>query len=295
MNKDYQNNHSQIINYPINYDLFPKMKDLKFLEFTLNKNEFLLIPKGWYHWVISEPFTFALSFEIKNLKLNNSELCNNYLKQIPYLGKGKKNNFDYKNFINENKNKKFRILFSETNDCSPVHKNDTNKYWKEDFLENAYNETKTKDYFTYIGQNEIINDNVKLQTSISKYINIDEENINYKPVFWANLNKQIHSGLHNDGNSKILYVLEGTKKVLLLPNTISIPYFEMFPRVKEITNDIEDINTSNNFENELVNFYKNKNTIDKAYKILYCTIIITIITIIIIIIYFNTQTLVPSA
>ena len=79
------NSHSPIIDYPINYDLFPKMKDVKFMEFTLNENEFLLIPFYWLHMVVTEPFTFALFFEISKMKRDESSILHNNFKNNIFL------------------------------------------------------------------------------------------------------------------------------------------------------------------------------------------------------------------
>ena len=53
--------------------------------------------------------------------------------------------------------------------------------------------------------------------SINNYLNMDIKYIKYNTFVWLSLDKQIQSGMHNDTDSKILYVLEGKKKVLLLP------------------------------------------------------------------------------
>ena len=211
-------NHSKIIDYPIDYDLYPNMKNIKFIEFNINKNDYLLIPNGWIHWVISDPYTFAISFEINNFNKNDSILFSKYENNEPHFDKSKDNNFDYNLFMMNNINKKFKILYSQTDDCSPVVKNNTIKYFKEDTMENAIIEANNKNYYLFIGQNSIsncTNNSIKL---INDYIhNLDETNINYETHLWFSLHKKIHSGMHYDERSKILYVLEGRKKVFLLP------------------------------------------------------------------------------
>ena len=34
-------NHSEILDYPINFNLYPKMKNINFIEIDLNKNEWV--------------------------------------------------------------------------------------------------------------------------------------------------------------------------------------------------------------------------------------------------------------
>ena len=35
------------------------------------------------------------------------------------------------------------------------------------------------------------------------------------PTLWINLDKRVNSGLHYDGTNRVLYVVEGSKKVIL--------------------------------------------------------------------------------
>ena len=69
-----QENHSEIIDYPIDINKFPNAKNYKFIEIELKKNECLLIPSLWVHWVFTDPYSYALSFK----------LINCYKKEDPY-------------------------------------------------------------------------------------------------------------------------------------------------------------------------------------------------------------------
>ena len=252
--------HSEIIDFPINYDLFPKMKNIKFMEFTLNENEFLLIPNNWLHMVVTEPFTFALSFEIYKLYGDESSiLVKNLMNQLPYKSYGKNTNFDYKSFISDHKDGKFRVLFSENSDLSPVVKNNTIKYFKIATLEEAYLEAKDKKYCAYVGQQDIDkNFNYNNIQFISKYINnIQETDIHYQTRVWLSLNKSLNSGLHMDSNSKILYVLKGKKTVYLLsPDNIENVYIKSFYTPDILPNNNEYNSISNNLERNMTKYYK---------------------------------------
>jgi len=300
-------NHSEILDYPINFNLYPKMKNINFIEIDLNKNEYLFIPSNWIHWVITEPETIAISFEIRNMKDNNTILCNKFKDNDYYIGKGLDTEFNYKNFMLDNKNKTFKILFSEIDDCSPVIKNNNNKYFKETTLEKAYLESNKKNYYTYVGANDADRNN--LIKSINNYINILEEDIFYYKYLWLTLDKKIHSGMHFDSDNKILYVLEGRKKILLLPpSNLNNIYLKNFNLANLITDDnnlseydssgnnifLKDFNLTNysiTDDNNLSEDYSSKNNIkneskEKFNKYFYGIIIIIIILILIILWYY---------
>ena len=42
-------NHSQIVDYPIDFTLYPDAEDVKFIEIDLVENEYLFIPKLGIH------------------------------------------------------------------------------------------------------------------------------------------------------------------------------------------------------------------------------------------------------
>lgn len=289
-------NHSEIVDYPINFNLYPKMKNINFIEIDLNKNEYLFIPSNWIHWVITEPKTIAISFEIQKMNDNNTILFNKYKNNLYYVGKGLNTEFNYDSFMLDNKNKTFKILFSEFDDCSPVIKNNNNnKYFKKTTLERGYLESNKKNYYTYLGAGDA--NKINVIKSINNYIDILEKDIFYSKFLWLSLDKKIHSGMHFDTDNKILYVLEGKKKILLLPPyNINNVYLKDFNLANLITDDNNlseyDSNENNIFLKDLTNYsitdnnnlledYGSKNNIKNESNTYFYGIIIIIIILII--------------
>jgi hypothetical protein len=121
-----QPNHSKITNFPIDYELYPKTKDVEFIEIDLYKNDYLFIPEGWIHWVISDPYTSAISYTIANIFDENTKLFNHLKNLEYYIGKGDPNiNFDTNTYLNNNINNKFTVIFSDTYEVCPVNKNNS--------------------------------------------------------------------------------------------------------------------------------------------------------------------------
>ena len=142
-----QENHSEIIDYPIDINKFPNAKNYKFIEIELKKNECLLIPSLWVHWVFTDPYSYALSFKLINCYkkgLNNDDDLYKHLKEYkPFKFNGKKYDFNMENFLRKTINTQFRVLFSETNDLSPVIKNNSIKYHKNLTIKESLEETNT--------------------------------------------------------------------------------------------------------------------------------------------------------
>jgi hypothetical protein len=241
-NLEHHLNHSEIINYPINYNKFPLATKCKFIKIELHENEYLYIPTFWNHWVFSEPNTVAISFDIENIEGSydcNSEKQNNIIKKIPYVGYGNKFKFNYDNFINNSLNNYFNVLYSDTSDLSPIFKNkNQKKIFKNQKLNTIINTAIKYNHYTYIGQSDIpFNNNYKEITSCIDFddttLNNYEKNLfeyNFKSTFtdhnynfkltldpkiWISLDKHVNSGLHHDAQSKFLYVLSGKKTVYL--------------------------------------------------------------------------------
>ncbi len=245
-NDKYQFNHSSIIDYPINYNIFPLAIKTKFMKVELNENQYLFIPAHWSHWVYTKPKTVALSFDIREIITfsdSTSDILYKIMQRIPYKKNGKKYKFNYDNFINNSLKYMFNAIFSDTNDVSPVFKNDKQKkFLKRDNLSNLINTSLTDNYHGYIGQYDIptennfkeITDFIDFDKEIkNKYENIlfdfyfvnefldNDPNFRLElvPKIWLTLDKSVNSGLHNDGQSKFLYVLSGQKTVYLADPT----------------------------------------------------------------------------
>ena len=236
-------NHSSIIDYPIDYNKYTDLQNIKFIEIDLNENEYLIIPSNWIHWVITDPYTFALSFEVTKIdnidNNNNDNIIFNKLKNNEYYkDKGIYKNFDYDLFINKTANRDFEVLFSESTDCSPVIKNNKIKYFKKCTLNGAREECKKRNLYMYIGAQDIsdyihedLND-IQIFIDYKKNLSFD-----YYTTVWCTLNKGIQSGLHHDSYNKFLYVLKGKKKVLLLPPSyIDKFHFENYYSINKLSN-----------------------------------------------------------
>ena len=213
-------NHSKIIDYPINKKLFPNADKVKFIELTLNKNEYVLIPKNWFHWVYTEPKTVAISFELRRLEGNkNNILFEHIVKNKYFKNKGLLYDINYNNFIDSILNEEVSALFSSTNDLSPVYKNEYFKTFETNKLKNIILINNKFNYHTYLGALDLTSnpswDSFKV---LSHFIDFGNDIIiNYMPTLWINLDKRVNSGLHYDGSDRVLYVVEGQKKIMLAP------------------------------------------------------------------------------
>jgi len=237
------NNHSEIIDYPIDINRFPLAQKCKFIKAVINENQYLYIPNRWFHLVLTDPNTVAISFDILEIDGNKENYFYNYYKnRIPFKKNGNKYKFDYNGFINSSLNSEFTVLHSNSHDCSPVIKNDDQqKYFKNNKLQNVL-ENRNNNEYLYVGSNDIPRHNNYKE--ITDYINFDEEtrnkyvdnlfeynfDYNFKDYddnvylkcdrsFWMTLDKGINSGLHYDDYGKFLYVLHGKKTVYLAPYT----------------------------------------------------------------------------
>jgi hypothetical protein len=255
-NQKFQTNHSEIINYPVDYNKFPLTKKCKFIKVELHENQYLYIPNLWNHWVLSDIETVAISFDIKNvepLTKKNNEIHQKILQRIPFKRNGNEYKFDYNAFIHNSLNYFFRVIYSENDDLSPVIKDET-KFKKAgtDILQNIINISQQKNYYAYIGQYDIpsannfkeitdfidFDDKIKNEYKdtlfkynfLSKFCEYDDNlKLLLHPRIWITLDKKINSGLHYDENAKFLYVLSGKKTVFLIPPSYNeYLYFNFF-------------------------------------------------------------------
>lgn len=261
-----QKNHSYINRFPIDYSKFPLAKEYKYVEIILHPNEYLVIPKWWSHWVFSEPYTLAISYNISKddnklikskdelirhniskIKNNDNIIFSNLKKNLPYTGTYKCNNsVSYKDFINSSINLNFKFICSETEDICPVIKPDTN-YNKCTFI-GKLNDILSNSFFInkylYVGQH----DTTEFITPTSPITNlltipnfdniVNDETFAYISRVWFNFDKPVDSGLHFDPIDNILYVLTGRKRVLLAhPEYNQYVYISELPVIKNIHNN----------------------------------------------------------
>ena len=210
--------HSIINEYPINYNIFPFSKKVKFYEIELNAGEFLVIPKLWLHWIESEADTVAFSFLISEITYYFD--CNiiNSISKNSIFYKGKHIiDFHLDKFLDNNIDNFYNLYLSKNKDVSPVYK--LNSKIKSRIhniqLKNVLNIFKKQpNIFAYIGMNEVDKENSFYK--IPNFDNINFDNIlKYKTFLWMNLKNKINSGLHFDLDHSILFVVHGKKKVLL--------------------------------------------------------------------------------
>jgi hypothetical protein len=257
-------NHSLIDSYPIDYNKFPLAKNYKYVEIILEPGDYLLIPKGWSHWIFSEPGTIAISYSINNniLGINEKNKVNkgtfgtfgenkdniifdSITKSLAHTGTFKCNyNLNYKDFIYSSLNYNFKFICSDTMDVCPVIKpsGNNNKIMFKAKLRDILNDKTLINKYLYIGQQDITiydetNDFYNL-FNIPNFDNIvNDMSFTYTPRLWFNFDKPVDSGLHYDKIDSILYVLTGRKKVLLShPQFLQYIYLDILPSIpKNIT------------------------------------------------------------
>jgi len=233
------NNHSLIVDYQIDTNKFPLAKKCKFIKAVIKENQYLYIPKKWFHLVITEPDTVALSFEIMNIDGNTNNFFYKYYKnKIPFKRNGNKFKFDYENFIKKSMDRKFRVIHSNSYEVAPVIKNEyQKKYYTVQILSDII-KGKNNDEYLHIISNEL--DDINNYREITDFINFDQEiinkysnnlfeynfddkfkeydkdvKINFIKSIWMSFDKPINSGLHYDDYDNFLYVLHGKKTVYL--------------------------------------------------------------------------------
>jgi hypothetical protein len=231
------NTFSLIIDNPINYKNYSLSKYCKFIELDLEKNDCLFIPKGWFHWIITEPRTISVNYEIYEIESKyDNILYNNSIKNIPYVLKRTNLDIKYDDIIDELIKYKYGgcIVCKDYGDHSPVIKPYSNRY-NENYIDKTVkdiiNDKELKDNYIYVIhqktnnhiynkynkfpdiENNLKNKNNNLQKEPYLYCN----NILYTANLWFNFDKKIQMGLHHDGYDGILSVLDGKKKVFLAP------------------------------------------------------------------------------
>lgn len=210
--------HSLIINYPINYEIFPLANDEKIYTIELNKNEYLIIPRFWSHWVYTEPNTVSVSYNIPYINcclLEENNFYKSFKYSSPFKGISNKSNINYNDFITSSSEQKYNAIISEASDCSPVIKNKLKKFFYENTLGDIISKTK-KDY-VYVNNNIIYEENLLNQFSHITTI-IDRQyyhGIYFKSNCSFTLDKVINSGLNRDDTDNIIYVLDGKKTIYL--------------------------------------------------------------------------------
>ena len=223
---------SLIIDNPINYTDYSLSKYCKFIELELEKNDCLFIPKGWFHWITTEPRTLSVNYEIQHIESKyENTFYNNLKKKIPFAFKRDNINIKYDDIIDKLLKKDFSgcIISDSYIDHSPVvkpYQNFKKRFVHRKISDILYNKEFINDYM-YI-THETTTDDIYNKYSI--FPNIKNDIINYNNILytanlWINFDKKIQMGLHNDPQDSILSILDGKKKILLAsPNEKSKLY-----------------------------------------------------------------------
>ncbi len=213
--------HSEIHDYPIDYEKYPLAKECVEQEFVVKTGEFIIIPSGWHHWIFTEPNTLAISYTIHSI--NIIDLSNVFYENIenstPYVGKIDNHyNITYDKFFKESQKLSCLAMYSQTYQCCPVYKDYkhiTFNYYST--LEDIIDISNRQKLYTYVGMDLITDENIlKDYNKIENFMDSKiYDEIKYETYMWFTLNNRVDSGLHYDGTCNILYVLDGKKTVKL--------------------------------------------------------------------------------
>jgi hypothetical protein len=217
--------HSLIRRDPINYKEFALSNKCKFLYIELCKNEYLFIPKKWYHWIESDPYTLAFSYTVKILNIisnvHDNKLINCINKNIPFYNKHSedKYNINYDTIINNSDNinyngeiSKYKYLSRKLIPYieSPISFETNN-------IKSFSQDKKNIDKYLYVSDASMVDKHLEYN-NIPNFNNILNDCIlksHSENSIWFNFDKNVNSGLHEDYDDNILYVISGKKKVLL--------------------------------------------------------------------------------
>ena len=227
--------------YPLKIDYFYDYYDAKNIVVDIKENEMLLIPAGWFHFVLSENVDIVdkLNVAISYFTIyKGCPDCDISVKQI-YTDKIEtinEENVIYKNYINKSEpvkiisNKEYNKDVSIDNIINMFSEKEIfvnkskNKLFVSNFIKDIYPDncieikTNIKDIIKY-GKKENYyllqtqNDFSKIGVTVPKILE-NEKKKNFS--FWMNFGG-IYSGLHYDIHNNILLQLKGTKKIILFP------------------------------------------------------------------------------
>ena len=226
--------------YPENNINFIDYNNAKKIEITLNPNDMLFIPAGWFHYVLSETVDETLKLNIATSYFTEYSGCidcdvdenKNYVNTI----KIENNNVDYttyaKNsepFYIKNSQPKVKWTLKKLKNHFKDNILTINKSKYKLFLSNyikKYNQDccqeiqMTFDEFLKIGKNDELNNYYLMQSENKKLNDIPDiiKNETYNNFsLWINFGKNIYTNLHYDMHNNILVQMNGSKKIILFP------------------------------------------------------------------------------
>ena len=218
---DFIKSHSHIVHYPIS-DEFPLAKNVVFHEYIIHPNEYLFIPKNWFHWIFSEPETLSCHYVFESeqpetYSSNESDLFQMDIKSgKPFTGIGINHiPIHINDYYEKEQNELVYGIISSNNDVSPTRKvGNEDKFVFMDTIKNVLQYDSS--YYKYIGKQVMSNQSkfYKQFQDINQII-LTSSTYDYTPTIWCSLDKPVQSGLHFDYYSSLIYMITGTKRVLL--------------------------------------------------------------------------------
>jgi len=184
-----------------NFVKYPNLKNTHPLTFTLNKGEALIIPKNWWHYVVSYEDMYGCNFWTSK-KLGDYPTKINHNIKIDYESLKDENIFIWQSGSESNENRTKEIKFKDY----IVSKNDNEYFWT------------LKNY-------EILSKNSHIINKIKNNIEIPEIIQQTKTNFELNImacSKNHATPLHYDDEDGLLCVTHGRKEVTLFPPEDSI-------------------------------------------------------------------------
>lgn len=217
----FTKSHSRIVHYPIS-DEFPLAKDVVFHEYIIEANEYLFIPKHWFHWIFSEPETLSCHYVFTSDRVEASSSNESDLFQMdvesgkPFRGVGLcEEPVSIYDYYQKEANEFVYGIISSNDDVSPLRKvGNEDKYVFMDTIKNVIQMDTS--YYKYIGKQVMSRYSSFYETykQMNQFISTTSL-FSYVPTIWCSLDKPVQSGLHYDNYSSVVYMITGRKRVLL--------------------------------------------------------------------------------
>lgn len=190
--------------------LYPSLLFTHPIHIVLNEGESMFIPSKWWHWVRTEPNSYAINFWF-----NGKE----GLPEKPEKIQSVIDTYTSENIVHEINTTIQEYKYIPTNKRPTFWYNDTDTITKD-----------LKYFITLDGYSNIMDENIKIKDSISKYVPIeslrkryakDKSDFNFN--LWCSYNNmavesKLHdTGLHYDDTDGVLHVLKGKKTITFYP------------------------------------------------------------------------------
>jgi len=237
--------HSIIPSHPytIDYSIFPKVKEVEWIEIDVYPHQYVFIPANWYHWIESDEHTLAITYEIlSSIPFNDSTWFSQKRREAQPIHLSSPNPIPYSKheFLSHHNDTIVHLSHSTSPDVSPVNKTgkekDESKWLEINKLSTLYQHDKDRYPYCYM---MVSNNSSRL--SLREYNDLTTILPNHgasdiQLTVWLNTYKNVNSGLHNDTSDRILLVLEGHKRIRLAdPKWKPNLYITPLPRSNLVT------------------------------------------------------------